>query len=251
MTMQASALKTNTDNGSATRGGAGAQLSRGTSRLQRKSKTHRSALVRFFSIFGLALMMGGLASGATTNNFRPGIRFYCDANYTTADVISTVATNARVYSPVNYDGTSSATGNWQSTNASPTYNNGITCGCNVTGADWQVSAANSWTATRNFGLIFRVPNGCSLSTTVAHCIRVFLLENTTTSGSYVYFDDVVLSQGPRDAGFGVGSSAQFAESRGVRIAGYFAAFESGRGQYFCKHGGARSRNRDGNFSHRL
>ena len=141
-------------------------------------------------------LMMRVASGATTNNFRPGIRFYYDANCTTADVISTVATNARVLSPANYDGTSAATGNWQSTNASLTYNNGITCGCNVTGADWQVSAANSWTATRNFGLIFRVPNGYSLSTTVAHSMRIFLLENTAAAGNYVYFDDVVLSQGP-------------------------------------------------------
>ena len=141
-------------------------------------------------------LMFRVASGSTTNNFRPGIRFYYDANCTTGDVISTVATNARVLSPVNYDGTSSATGNWQSTNASLTYNNGITCGCNVTGADWQVSTASSWTATRNFGLIFRAPNGYSLSTTVAHSMRIFLLENTAAAGNYVYFDDVVLSQGP-------------------------------------------------------
>jgi hypothetical protein len=77
-----------------------------------------------------------------------------------------------------------------------TYNNGITCGCNVTGADWQVSTANAWTPTRNYGLIFRVPNGYSLSTTVAHSMRVFLLENTAAAGNYVYFDDVILSQGP-------------------------------------------------------
>jgi len=141
-------------------------------------------------------LMFRVASGSTSNNFRPGVRFYFDANCTTADVISTVATNARVLSPVNYDGTSSATGNWQSTNASLTFNNGITCGCNVTGADWQVSTASSWTATRNFGLIFRVPNGFSLSTTVAHSMRVFLLENTAAAGNYVYFDDVILSQGP-------------------------------------------------------
>jgi hypothetical protein len=59
-----------------------------------------------------------------------------------------------------------------------------------------VSAASSWTATRNFGLIFRAPNGYSLSTTVAHSMRIFLLENTAAAGNYVYFDDVVLSQGP-------------------------------------------------------
>jgi len=141
-------------------------------------------------------LMFRVASGSTSNNFRPGIRYYYDSNCTTADVISTVATNARVLAPVNYDGTSSSTGNWQSTNASLTYNNGISCGCNVTGADWQVSTASSWTATRNYGLIFRVPNGYSLSTTVAHSMRVFLLENTAAAGNYVYFDDVVLSQGP-------------------------------------------------------
>ncbi len=141
-------------------------------------------------------LMFRVASGATSNNFRPGIRFYYDSNCTTGDVISTVATNARVLAPANYDGTSSATGNWQSTNASLTYNNGITCGCNVTGADWQVSTAGAWTATRNFGLIFRAPNAYSVSTTVAHSMRVFLLENTAAAGNYVYFDDVILSQGP-------------------------------------------------------
>jgi Pectate lyase superfamily protein len=141
-------------------------------------------------------LMFRVASGATTNNFRPGIRFYYDSNCTSADVISTVATNARVLSPVNYGGTSVAAGNWQSTNASLAYNNGIACGCNVTGVDWQVSTANSWTASRNYGLIFRVPNGYSQGTTVAHSMRIFLLENTAAAGNYVYFDDVILSQGP-------------------------------------------------------
>ena len=141
-------------------------------------------------------LMMRVASGSTSNNFRPGIRFYFDSNCTTADVISTVATNARVLSPANYGGTSSATGNYQSTNASLTFNNGITCGCNVTGADWQVGTANAWTATRNYGLIFRVPNAFSLSTTVAHSMRIFLLENTAAAGNFVYFDDVILSQGP-------------------------------------------------------
>jgi hypothetical protein len=141
-------------------------------------------------------LMFRVASGSTSNSFRPGRRFDYDANCTTADAISTVATNARVLSPANYDGTSSATGNWQSTNASLTFNNGITCGCNVTGADWQESTASSWTATRNFGLIFRVPNGFSVSTSVAHSMRIFLLENTAAAGNYVYFDDVILSQGP-------------------------------------------------------
>lgn len=141
-------------------------------------------------------LMFRVASGSTSNNFRPGLRFYYDSNCTSADVISTIATNARVLAPANYAGTSSATGNYQSTNASLTYNNGISCGCNVTGADWQVSTASSWTATRNFGLIFRVPNGYSSSTTVAHSMRVFLLENTAAASNYVYFDDVILSQGP-------------------------------------------------------
>jgi hypothetical protein len=141
-------------------------------------------------------LMFRVASGSTSNNFRPGVRFYYDENCTTADVISSVATNARVLSPANYAGTSTATANYQSTNASLTYNNGISCGCNVTGADWQVGTASSWTATRNFGLIFRAPNGYSLSTTVAHSMRIFLLENTAAAGNYVYFDDVILSQGP-------------------------------------------------------
>ncbi len=141
-------------------------------------------------------LMMRVASGSTSNNFRPGIRFYYDSNCTSADVISSVATNARVLSPANYAGYSSATANYQSTNASLTYNNGITCGCNVTGADWQVSAANTWTPTRNFGLIFRAPNGYSSGSTVAHSMRIFLLENTAAASNYVYFDDVILSQGP-------------------------------------------------------
>jgi hypothetical protein len=141
-------------------------------------------------------LMFRVASALTTNNFRPGIRFYYDSNCTTADVISTIATNARVLSPANYAGTSTATGNYQSTNASLTYNNGISCGCSVTGADWQVGTAGSWTPSRNFGLIFRVPNGYSLGTTIAHSMRVFLLENTAAANNYVYFDDVILSQGP-------------------------------------------------------
>jgi Pectate lyase superfamily protein len=141
-------------------------------------------------------LMMRVASGSTSNNFRPGIRFYYDENCTTADVISSVATNARVLSPANYAGTSTATGNYQSTNASLTYNNGIACGCNVTGADWQVGTASTWTPTRNFGLIFRAPNGYSSGSTVAHSMRIFLLENTAAANNYVYFDDVILSQGP-------------------------------------------------------
>jgi hypothetical protein len=66
----------------------------------------------------------------------------------------------------------------------------------VTGADWQVSTANAWTPTRNFGLVFRVPNAFSLSTTVTHSMRVMLLENTAAAGNFVYFDDAVLSMGP-------------------------------------------------------
>jgi hypothetical protein len=141
-------------------------------------------------------LMFRVASGSTSNNFRPGFRFYYDANCTEADRITTVATNARVLTPANYDGTSNGTSNWQSTNASLTYNNGITCNCNVTGSDWQVATANSWTMTRNFGITFRVPNSYGSSSTIAHSMRVFLLENTAAAGNYVYFDDAILSQGP-------------------------------------------------------
>ncbi len=66
----------------------------------------------------------------------------------------------------------------------------------VTYADWQVSAATSWTPTRNFGLIFRAPNGYSLSMAVANSMRISLLEKTAAAGNYVYFEDVILSQGP-------------------------------------------------------
>jgi hypothetical protein len=45
-------------------------------------------------------------------------------------------------------------------------------------------------------LIFRVPNGYSSNTTIAHSMRIFLLENTAAASNYVYFDDIVLSQGP-------------------------------------------------------
>ncbi|HXZ12819.1 MAG TPA: glycosyl hydrolase family 28-related protein [Candidatus Sulfotelmatobacter sp.] len=141
-------------------------------------------------------LMFRVASGSTSNNFRPGFRFYWDPNCTEADRITSASANARVLAPANYAGTSTSTGNWQSTNASLTYNNGITCNCNVTGADWQVAAANTWTPTRNFGIIFRVPNAYSVSTTVTHSMRVFLLENTAAANNYVYFDDAILSQGP-------------------------------------------------------
>jgi len=87
-------------------------------------------------------------------------------------------------------------GNWQSTNASLTYNNGITCNCNVTGADWQVATANTWTVNRNYAVIFRVPNGYSVSTSVAHSMRILLLENSASSSNYIYFDDAYLAKGP-------------------------------------------------------
>lgn len=144
-------------------------------------------------------LMFRVASGSTSNNFRPGFRFYSDANCTEVNKITNIATNARVLTPANYAGTSSLGGtgaNWQSTNASLTYNNGITCNCSVTGADWQVATANAWTPTRNYGITFRVPNAYSSSSTMAHSMRVFLLENTAAANNYVYFDDVVLSQGP-------------------------------------------------------
>jgi hypothetical protein len=144
-------------------------------------------------------LMFRVASASASNNFRPGFRFYSDANCTEANRITSVATNARVLSPVNYAGASTLAvngANWQSTNASITYNNGITCNCNVTGADWQVATASAWTPTRNFGIVFRVPNAYSSSSTIAHSMRVLLLENTPAANNYVYFDDVILSQGP-------------------------------------------------------
>ncbi len=81
-----------------------------------------------------------IAAASTGINFRPGFRFYSDANCTEANKITSVATNARVLTPANYAGQSALIGtgtnpNWQSANASLTYNNGITCNCNVTGAD--------------------------------------------------------------------------------------------------------------------
>ncbi len=103
-------------------------------------------------------------AGPTGINFRPGFRFYSDANCTDADEITSVATNARVLTPANYAGmdflVGAASANWQSTNASLTYNNGITCNCNVTGADWQVGAANTWIprATSPSRFAFRTPD---------------------------------------------------------------------------------------------
>ena len=137
-----------------------------------------------------------VASGSTSANFRPGFRFYYDSNCTEADKITNIATNARVLAPANYVDNGGNGGNWQSTNASLTYNNGVTCNCNVTGADWQVSTANAWTVNRNFAVIFRVPNGYSVSTSVAHSMRIFLLENSASSTNYVYFDDAFLTKGP-------------------------------------------------------
>ena len=142
-----------------------------------------------------------IASSSTSVKFRPGFRFYSDANCTEANKITSVATNARVLSPANYAGQSALIGtgtnpNWQSTNASLTYNNGITCNCNVTGADWNVAAANTWTPTRNFAITFRVPNAYSSGTTVAQSMRVFILENTAANPNQIFVDDAVLGEGP-------------------------------------------------------
>jgi hypothetical protein len=144
-------------------------------------------------------LMFRVAAPSATNTFRPGFRFYSDANCTEANRITSVATNARVLAPQNYMGYSSLAGtgpNWQSSNASLTYNNGISCNCNVTGFDWTVGTANSWTPTRNYGITFRLPNAYSSASTIAHSMRVFLLENTAAANNYIFFDDVILSQGP-------------------------------------------------------
>jgi hypothetical protein len=140
-----------------------------------------------------------IAAASTAINFRPGFRFYSDANCTEANRITSVATNARVLTPANYAGISTLAGtgaNWQSTNASLTYNNGINCNCNVTGADWQVASANTWTPTRNYAITFHVPNAYGNSATVAHSMRVFILENTAANPNVIYVDDAALSQGP-------------------------------------------------------
>ena len=140
-----------------------------------------------------------IAASSTSVNFRPGFRFYSDPNCTEADKITNVATNARVLTPANYSGTSALIGtgpNWQSSNASLTYNNGITCNCNVTGSDWQVATASTWTPTRNFAVTFRAPNAFSSPTTVAQSMRVFILENTAANPNQIFVDDAVLSQGP-------------------------------------------------------
>jgi hypothetical protein len=142
-----------------------------------------------------------IAAASAGINFRPGFRFYSDANCTEANKITNIATNARVLTPANYAGQSALIGtgtnpNWQSSNASLTYNNGITCNCNVTGADWQVSAASTWTPTRNFAVTLRVPNAYSSSATVARSMRVFILENTAANPNQIFVDDAVLSEGP-------------------------------------------------------
>ncbi|HEY6466072.1 MAG TPA: glycosyl hydrolase family 28-related protein [Candidatus Acidoferrales bacterium] len=140
-----------------------------------------------------------VASMSTSAKFRPGFRFYSDPNCTEADRITSVATNARVLQPAYYAGTSALAGtgaNWQSTNASLTYNNGITCNCSVTGADFNAATANAWTPTRNFAITFRVPNAFSSSSTTAQSMRVFLLENTAANPNQIFVDDVALSQGP-------------------------------------------------------
>ena len=149
-------------------------------------------------------LMFRVAAASTSNNFRPGFRFYSDANCTEANRITSASSNARVLTPANYAGQSTIVGtgpNWQSTNASLTYNNGITCNCSVTGADWQVATANLWAPTRNYAITFRVPNAYGSSSTITHSMRVFLMENTAAAGNYVYFDDVILSQGPASPDF--------------------------------------------------
>ena len=140
-----------------------------------------------------------VASTSTSAKFRPGFRFYSDPNCTEANRITSASSNARVLQPVYYAGTSTLAGtgaNWQSTNASLTYNNGITCNCDVTGADWTVGTANTWTPTRNYAITFRVPNAYSSSSTVTQSMRVFILENTAANPNQILVDDIALSQGP-------------------------------------------------------
>jgi len=143
-----------------------------------------------------------IAAASTSIKFRPGIRLYTDANCTEADRITNVAENARVLARANYMGKSSLAGasgayNWQSTNASLTYNNGINCNCNVTGADWTLDTANVWRPTRNYAITFRIANAgySSGDSGVAHSMRVFILENTAANPNVIYVDDVILSQG--------------------------------------------------------
>ena len=139
-----------------------------------------------------------VAASSTGIHFRPGFRFYSDANCTEANRITSASSNARVLTPANYAGDSNTAingANWQSTNASLTYNNGITCNCNVTGADWNVGTANLWTASRNYAITFRIPNAYTSSATITHSMRVFIMENTAANPNKIYVDDIVLSQG--------------------------------------------------------
>ena len=139
-----------------------------------------------------------IAAASTSVAFRPGFRFYSDANCTEANRITSASANARVLTPANYAGDSNTAingANWQSTNASLTYNNGITCNCNVTGADWNVATANLWSATRNYAITFRTPNAYASSATIAHSMRIFILENTAANPNKIYVDDIALSQG--------------------------------------------------------
>lgn len=166
-----------------------------------------------------------VAASSTGINFRPGFRFYSDANCTEADKITNIATNARVLTPANYAGQSALIGtgtnpNWQGANASLTYNNGITCNCNVTGADFNVATASTWTPTRNFAVTFRVPNAYSSSTTVAQSMRVFILENTAANPNQIFVDDIALSQGPVSPS--VPSTASVSDSANPTVYGNLA-----------------------------
>lgn len=163
-----------------------------------------SACIRVDSTLNYTLAFRVL-SASTTIKFRPGFRFYSDPFCTEADKITNVATNARVLAPQSYAGTSQSAingngtgnlGNWQSSNASLTYNNGMNCNCNVTGADWTVAQANTWTPTPNYAITFRVPNAYSSSTTIAQSMRAFIMENTAANPNLIYVDDVSLTQGP-------------------------------------------------------
>ena len=192
-----------------------------------------------------------VASASTSNNFRPGFRFYWDANCTEADRITTASSNARVLAPVNYDGTSNSTGNWQSTNASLTYNNGITCNCNVTGADWQVSTANAWTPTRNFGIVFRVPNAFSVSTTVTHSMRVMLARKYRRGRQFRLFRRRGAQHGPRNSGYSQRPSPRFRRLSRLRLARRLAAPQSRRHRPIRRNGRAGRRHRHGNIPHAL
>ena len=106
-----------------------------------------------------------IAASTPASSFRPGFRFYSDPNCTEANRITSARhERARARLPRNYAGQSHTMGTRPElaiTNASLTYNNGITCNCNVTGADWNVGTASTWTPTRNFAITFRVPDAYS------------------------------------------------------------------------------------------